>query len=533
MLDLSRPWDLIVLDRRSTSLAELRELQPYGPVAGLDEGGEARRYVVYLIDTLPVLRGAGSANVSSLGFLRQPRHQRANFGWPLRKVLVTFGGEDYADLSGRLVKRLLPRINSLDCELSLVQGPRFRRSHWPEGIKVFDRPERLREQLHRFDLVVTSFGLTCFESLFAGVAVVLFNPSRYHRRLSRSWRIPEIGAVRPNIRKLLRLMGNREVLEGTVARVGEEMEEDTPSLSDHLKTLKAYGRNSCPVCGAQLNRAVARLPRRTYFRCQSCRTIYQLNLSAEDHHYDDSYFSDEYRRQYGRTYLEDFDYITGLAGPRLEEIGRLGGRDAVRSLLDVGCAYGPFLYAAKEIGLEVRGIDVFADAVNHVRNRLRIPAACVSFKDYDGPGADAITMWFVIEHLSNLGEMLLKVNLLLPQGGVFAFSTPNLGGISARKGKNVYLKGSPADHRILWGPGIARRILEKNGFRVRRTRITGHHPERFPFCSGIKKRGLAWRAIRGASRLFKLGDTFEIYAVKDKDVRRRENDVGTRRAGEI
>jgi hypothetical protein len=47
--------------------------------------------------------------------------------------------------------------------------------------------------------------------------------------------------------------------------------------------------------------------------------------------------------------------------------------------------------------------------------------------------------------------------------------------------------------------------------------VTGHHPERFPFVN--KKRGLANFVAGLVSRWFGLGDTFEVYAVKEEDVR--------------
>ena len=44
-------WDLVVMDRRASATAELERFLPV-PVIGLDEGGPARGFAPYLIDSL-------------------------------------------------------------------------------------------------------------------------------------------------------------------------------------------------------------------------------------------------------------------------------------------------------------------------------------------------------------------------------------------------------------------------------------------------------------------------------------------------
>jgi len=74
-------WDLVVLDRRATSLEELAFWERFGPVLAIDEGGPAREAAHYLVDILP--RAAGrresrspGSNKACLGFLDLPRNRR-------------------------------------------------------------------------------------------------------------------------------------------------------------------------------------------------------------------------------------------------------------------------------------------------------------------------------------------------------------------------------------------------------------------------------------------------------------------------
>ena len=125
-------------------------------------------------------------------------------------------------------------------------------------------------------------------------------------------------------------------------------------------------------------------------------------------------------------------------------------------------------------------------------------------------------MWFTIEHFKELGSVLKKVNQNLEIKGVFAFSTPNLTGISGRSEINTFLMKSPEDHFTVLSPGVVRRILKLYGFKLKKIKITGHHPERFKICKN--KKSIFWKPVLFTSRLFSLGDTFEAYAVKIKEI---------------
>ena len=122
----------------------------------------------------------------------------------------------------------------------------------------------------------------------------------------------------------------------------------------------------------------------------------------------------------------------------------------------------------------------------------------------------------MLEHFTETDLVLRKAASLLQTGGVFAFSTPNGRGVSASKNMREFLRNSPADHFTILSPRGLARLLARYGLVLRRVRVTGHHPERFP---GVLGRGtplelLPAPVLHAASRLLGLGDTFEAYAVK-------------------
>jgi 2-polyprenyl-3-methyl-5-hydroxy-6-metoxy-1,4-benzoquinol methylase len=298
------------------------------------------------------------------------------------------------------------------------------------------------------------------------------------------------------------------------------------SLSTLLAELAMPQVRTCPACPQHGRREIARFEGRTYWRCEGCGLVY-LTSFVPQREYTEDYFFNEYERQYGRTYLEDAAHIRDMGRRRCDHISRL--IEARGRLVDLGCAYGPFLTAAAERGFEPVGVDVSRAAVSYVADELGFEAYDADLEELATGGtrpaglqegsASVVTMWYVIEHIASLGDVLSFAAGMLGRGGVFAFATPNMRGISGRSNRLSFLERSPADHLTVWSPAVASRVLESYGFEVVRTVVTGHHPERFPLVGGLARFRPVGGLLRGVSRLFGLGDTFEVYARKKQEGR--------------
>ncbi len=548
-LQANQEWDLVILDRRSTSCEELGFWERIGPVIALDEGGPARSIASYLIDVLPRIsfarrkgRGGDSPNKASLGFLDLPKNRR-DPPREFRRVLVTFGGEDPAGLGLVMARSLLQTGLFTPADLTVVSGA-LRNGAPPlglEGVTVLGPVQDLKEHLARYDLVFTQFGLTAYEAAFAGCGVILLNPSLYHAALARTAGFPEIGILSPNLKALRTWLA---LPAQTLARVAAVTPEGTESLASFLEGIQMSGPRACPRCSSFGRIVLHRSESRTYFRCASCGIVYLDRFApGREAPYTESYFFDEYRGQYGRSYLEDWPALTKLAEGRLDIIedlaARLMGRSRGLSVLDVGCAYGPYLAAAKARGQEPYGLDMAEEAAAYVRRELGIPAVSGDFLDpataatFGGP-FDVVSMWFVIEHFADLDRALRNAAALLRPGGILALSTPSGEGVSARSSPASFFDKSPADHFTIWEPSRIKGILKNYGFRVERIRITGHHPERFAAARAMKE-GRAKRlllAILGpVSSLFSLGDTFEAYAIRESGA--PAPDLSWRKSGRV
>jgi SAM-dependent methyltransferase len=516
-----RGWDFIVLDTWRTPAKEAASWSALASLIGIDEGGPCRESFEFLIDLLPAPRRrfSGPPNISAPSLLPLPLKRRPFFqaaGKPPR-ILVSFGAEDAAGRGARVAGALKKTAAGLEITLTTA------------GNLI----PKLREHLAEYDALVTHFGITAFEAIHARLPVVLVSPTRYHETLARNADFVSFGVGPAAAGRLARALSDEAFLRflgwrcrNIAARYGLEKPPEQ-SLGDLLAGFVPPALRECPGCGASLPRFAAkgitpgRFAERTYRRCRRCGLIYQIRTSPPAIEYEADYFFDFYKKQYGKTYLEDFPNLVAAGKKRLAVIRRILKGETGR-LLDIGCAYGPFLSAAREEGFEPLGIDPAAAAVRYVREELGIEARTGFFPDCSPPGPPesfrAITLWYVIEHFDELRPVLRELNRLLGINGALAFSTPSFAGISGKKSLKDFLKNSPPDHYTIWSPALCGRLLARHGFKVKKIRVTGHHPERFPLGNRLRRGGLLWGLFLLASRVFRLGDTFECYAIKARSL---------------
>ena len=544
-------WECVVLDRFRTPRQEYLRWAKLAPVIAIDEGGDCRGRFDFLIDILPNVSRT-RPNVADPSLLPLPavfRPKDAAFGAPL-KVLVSFGQEDPAGLgpavAGALAmrSRLAKVAHVLDVTLLRgglgAKGLDADAGNWGQGVKVMETIPNLGERLGEYDLVVTHFGLTAFEALYAGVPVLLLSPTKLHERVAREAGFHSLGIGKGGAKKLAgKLIGKGGVngaffrwLENHCKTIAARHKVDHAPKRGLAELVNGFTPDmtwACPACGtgygAELpSPPIARFTERVYRRCRRCGVIGMNRLTPPPIEYAREYFFEFYQKQYGKTYIEDFPNLTAMGKLRLAAIKSLlpaakpGDMAAAPLLLDIGCAYGPFLAAARDEGFSPRGIDPAEDAVRYVTETLGIPAAQGFFPHETGESDgkyDAVTLWYVIEHFRDCVPVLAEIRRILKPGGVLAFATPSHSGVSGRGSLGRFLERSPADHWTVWSPAACKKALAMAGFKVKRIKVCGHHPERFPLFGKYArdKKSPLHRLLLAASKSLALGDTFEVYAV--------------------
>lgn len=191
------------------------------------------------------------------------------------------------------------------------------------------------------------------------------------------------------------------------------------------------GGNRCPACARLDTRTTGLTTEGQYslLDCEHCRSQFFVDVSGEpsdsDSHYKwESYKLDVYSDEAVRRGFESrYRYMIDRAR---SEVGTL------ESVLDIGCGIGNFLEFAVSQGLEAVGSDVSARAVAEARRRgLRVHMAEELGVSVSDDSFDALTMWDVIEHVSEPKEMLASFVHKVRRGGALLFETPD-GGFPVR-----------------------------------------------------------------------------------------------------
>jgi SAM-dependent methyltransferase len=270
----------------------------------------------------------------------------------------------------------------------------------------------------------------------------------------------------------------------------------------------------------------------TLMACSTCGDVFLYELEEPGDIYGDgAYFFSEYERQYGKSYVDDRENISRLGEERLDTIERCIMRRArkrsglpvqeqspqQKKLLDVGCALGFFMDVARRRGWMPTGVEISPFAARWVRENLGFSVINASFFEiqFQPESFDVITFFFVAEHFKDVEKVIERAYTVLKRGGLITFALPNRAGISYRIDRERYVSEHPRDHYFDTSPRNLIRLLHQYGFRKRRVRTTGIHPERFFRKLGMGRTIFLLNAMyTGIARVMRLGDTFEYYGVK-------------------
>lgn len=551
MLSHGATWDLVVADLFKSEKSQLQKLSALGTLCSIDDGGECDA-ADFLLDIIPSYNLRRAPNLQNPALVPLPKKRKSARSDSVKNALVVNGGEGNAEIALRAARALSK--NKIDVTVILPGGFSSEKKFGDEKIKIVPPVCDLRERLCEYDLIFTHYGFTAFEAVAAKCRVILFATSALHKKLSRKYGFACVGKNEISEKKMRSLLENPSRLTSEYfENVFSESENEIPrekkfGWNEILQGLATAQKFDCPVCGEKSShgKIVARTFAHTFRRCPKCKMIYLAFSTDSRVQYEKNYFEGEYKNQYGRTYLEDFDSIKAQGARRVRIIKKILAKKKFNSaktpasknkiagatinyslstinLLDVGCAYGPFLSAASEAGFSPFGSDISVAAVNYVKNDLGFSCVNASFLDFDSEKEfgvsqfDALTMWYVIEHVQDLKSALTSANKFLKRGGVFAFSTPSASGVSAHFSRRKFFEQSPRDHYSIWEIRGSKKILKLFGLKIKKIVSTGIHAERIPLFEKheIQKGTFLFSLAVILCKMFKLGDTYEVYCVKE------------------
>ncbi|MBF0369284.1 MAG: class I SAM-dependent methyltransferase [Magnetococcales bacterium] len=140
-------------------------------------------------------------------------------------------------------------------------------------------------------------------------------------------------------------------------------------------------------------------------------------------------------------------------------------------VLDVGCGGGAFPKAAADLGYEVVGIEPSRWLAEWGREQyqLDIRPGVLAEQNFEPHTFDLITLWDVIEHLTDPGESLERIRGLLKPGGLLVVNFPDDASL-ARRLMGWKWPFFLSVHLIYFTPKTLTRLLNDRGFEASRVR---------------------------------------------------------------
>lgn len=219
----------------------------------------------------------------------------------------------------------------------------------------------------------------------------------------------------------------------------------------------------CYLCGRSMEFFLEKNIYEIY-RCPSCglkstdfKQEYETFVAG---YYSKGYFTGE--REYGAyaDYQKDKTYILKNMQKFLTKIHtyKSGGR-----LLDVGCAMGFFVELAMKNGFDAYGFDPSDYAVGEAKKTLhgRIQKGMIQGVDYKEKSFDVITLFDVVEHLSDPVGNIRKLTRFLKDDGIMVFATGNSDSLTANILKRRWTFYTPPQHLHFFSPNTFTLLLQK------------------------------------------------------------------------
>jgi len=234
-------------------------------------------------------------------------------------------------------------------------------------------------------------------------------------------------------------------------------------------------KHQCPICGSKLTFEYWAMRGYKLAKCNNCSFVWDFfpseNVLAQ---YDKSYFQNQNPKGGYANYYEGMRVNKRTFTDRLNKIQkRIGGK---KRLLDVGCALGDCLIAAKEEDWkDIHGVEVSKFAYDFAKKRgLNVKNTTLDKAGFSPNSFDAIAYQDVIEHVKDpLFELGLSYKYLRDGGWIFLV-TPDVGGLWHKLLKGLWYHYKPGEHIMYFSQQSLRSALERSGFKNVETRRTYH-----------------------------------------------------------
>lgn len=250
--------------------------------------------------------------------------------------------------------------------------------------------------------------------------------------------------------------------------------------------------NHCPVCNSLMSKGL----QYWHWECASCG-------------YENADFAPAINDTHAHEQLDEQFREKGLQPLRIDNFNKLlraivENKASSGSILDVGCAHGWFLEAAKSNGFRVLGIEPDLN-IYRATSQRDLPVRQGFFPDVLAANEqfDVIVFNDVFEHIPNIKNVLSGCTEHLWSNGILVLNLPSSSGIFYKLSRllcklgfnsffeRLWQKGLPSPHLHYFNSRNLKLLLQANGFEVvtagelstirlkglfTRVSYTGNHP---------------------------------------------------------
>jgi SAM-dependent methyltransferase len=219
------------------------------------------------------------------------------------------------------------------------------------------------------------------------------------------------------------------------------------------------GPTVCILCSSERSTAAFAQPS-PIRRCTNCGLVVTSGGRAATPAYGDEYFS-------GGGYHSYFARAGQWRHEAKRRLRWLLGATSPRRVLEIGCAGGFFLEAARAAGIEALGVESSEPAARYAGETVGVPIVLGRFEEADLDRLfDAVCAFHVLEHVVDPKALLEKARTIMAPGGWLALEVPNIDSAAARADGLDWPGLQPAYHRWHFSPRTLARLIGVTGFRV-------------------------------------------------------------------
>ncbi|MDR2422827.1 MAG: class I SAM-dependent methyltransferase [Deltaproteobacteria bacterium] len=220
---------------------------------------------------------------------------------------------------------------------------------------------------------------------------------------------------------------------------------------------------NCPICDAPPGPAIFVKDGFRHVRCKACDLIYVSLILRED------ILIQYWREEIAwKTVLKskpqlDMDVLKFGYGLDLASAYLNGSRD----LLDIGAGNGDFILMALERDWRAVAMELNLESADSLeRAGIKVIVKSMELADIAPGSFNLITMWEVLEHLTEPKNILYEVRRILPEHGILLILVPNAGSLATRllhERSDTFGGHSHLNH---FNPTSLAKLLEVMGFEI-------------------------------------------------------------------